>query len=394
MTSTVFGEMGFLGMLTTVSALQGFALAVFLLVRHRGETHAVRWLVLMIVLMSMHLADMTFAKTALLAYFVPLADTTFSLLFLIGPLYYFYVRALLNPARRLQWLDILHTLPALYILLGMLDWIFIDPAIKQTYIEGRNIAPPTSLPLDAFLKLGFNIVQNFAYLWASLRLGNLARTRLEEQSADTAVTADIDRLQNVTRAFTVWVAGYLVFFTVLANWGEYGEEIDHFWLFINGLFILVLGISSVARPARFDATLRDSQGALQEDREAEAKKYEKSTLNDVGLKALKVAFELLMEKEKLYLESTLRMPDVAQKLSASPHHLSQMLNQEIGIPFLAVINRYRTAEVIRLMQEEGRSDTVLTLAFSAGFNNKNSFNRAFRQETGKTPSTYRKALQT
>ncbi len=56
------------------------------------------------------------------------------------------------------------------------------------------------------------------------------------------------------------------------------------------------------------------------------------------------------------------------------------------------MNRYRVEEAKRLLLDPGKASlTILAIGFEAGFNNKGSFNQAFRKFTDRTPSEFRKA---
>ncbi|NVJ96716.1 MAG: AraC family transcriptional regulator [Alphaproteobacteria bacterium] len=389
---TVFGEIGFLGMLTLVSALQGLFLSAIVGFRHREDGPAALWLSLLILLMSLHLIDMTLAKTSAVQYFAIVSDSSFALLFLIGPVYYAYTRALLGKGH-FSPSDLIHLLPALYILWDMLPWLSIDPQFKIDWQAAQASTAHSEISLETYLKLAFNIVQNLAYLSLSLKLINSCKLDFEAASADGSLSEGMQQLSALTKAFTAWVGCYLVVFIALVVWGRFGEKIDHIWLLINGFFILATGLGALTRPALFTSRLKavhEAQTPTSGEDSSDHEKYMRSALDKEKSKALKEDFEAYMAKEKPYLEGTLRMPDVAAKLGTSPHYLSQMINQELNDSFLAVVNRYRVEEVIHLMRDPARQkDTNLTLAFEAGFNNKNSFNRSFREFTGKTPSAFR-----
>jgi AraC-like DNA-binding protein len=53
-----------------------------------------------------------------------------------------------------------------------------------------------------------------------------------------------------------------------------------------------------------------------------------------------------------------------------------------------LINSYRVNEAKALLINEPQ-DTILDIAYAAGFNSKASFNRIFKKVTGMTPSEYR-----
>lgn len=391
MLTDVFGEIGFLGMLTASSGLQGLILATFLLVRQNDNIKAARWVALMIFLMSLHLLDMTFSKTQLVQYFAPISSSSFFFLFLIGPLYFFHVRSLLDPEMALNWNDCLHVIPALYILYEMLPWLSAPADLKIALQQ----QPIRDIPLDLYMKLAFNIIQVASYLAYSKHLIQTVRQSEANYSADTEINQSIRLLEHFTQAFISWTVLYFIVFLTLSIWGGYGESIDHVWLFISGLFIQFIGIAAVIRPTLFSQRLANAVQQNCPDAPALGPdKYERSALSQEDKQQLRLSFEAYMVAKKPFLDNELRMPAVAQALNTTTHYLSQMINQEIGDSFLRIINSYRINEVIRLMNESGSSaKTILELAFTAGFNSKNSFNRAFKDATNMTPTAYKEQIR-
>ncbi|MFA8436978.1 MAG: helix-turn-helix domain-containing protein, partial [Marinifilaceae bacterium] len=70
-----------------------------------------------------------------------------------------------------------------------------------------------------------------------------------------------------------------------------------------------------------------------------------------------------------------------------------IINQGHGLNFNDYINQFRVEEFKRLLQDPQFSkETLLAVAFEAGFNSKTTFNTAFKKFTGMTPSEYRRSL--
>lgn len=68
-------------------------------------------------------------------------------------------------------------------------------------------------------------------------------------------------------------------------------------------------------------------------------------------------------------------------------YLSRCFKEYIGISFGEYVGRYRINEAKRLLTETNLS--VLNIAYESGFNSLRSFNRAFKDELGMTPTEYR-----
>ena len=77
-----------------------------------------------------------------------------------------------------------------------------------------------------------------------------------------------------------------------------------------------------------------------------------------------------------------------------PHELSRIINVALRKNFNDFINEYRIREIARKMQDPAYDGlTLLSIAYDAGFNSKSTFNRFFREMTGKSPAEYKNRLK-
>jgi AraC-like DNA-binding protein len=98
-----------------------------------------------------------------------------------------------------------------------------------------------------------------------------------------------------------------------------------------------------------------------------------------------------MTREKLYRQDSLTITAVAARLGVPEYRLRRAINQGLGARnFNAYLNRFRIDEAkAALGDPEQREVPVLTIALDAGFGSLAPFNRAFRAETGCTPTEFR-----
>jgi AraC-like DNA-binding protein len=73
--------------------------------------------------------------------------------------------------------------------------------------------------------------------------------------------------------------------------------------------------------------------------------------------------------------------------------LRRLINQALGHRnFNSFVNRYRIAEAKAALCDPQQAEVpVLTIALDAGFSSLGPFNRAFKAETGMTPTEFRRA---
>lgn len=122
---------------------------------------------------------------------------------------------------------------------------------------------------------------------------------------------------------------------------------------------------------------------------AEKKKYAKSGITPETAAALHQDLTKLMQTEKFYTESELKLTDLASRLDIHPNYLSQVINEREGKNFYDYVNELRVEEFKRRVAlPETRNLTLLAVAFECGFNSKSSFNRYFKKVTNTSPSDY------
>ena len=93
-----------------------------------------------------------------------------------------------------------------------------------------------------------------------------------------------------------------------------------------------------------------------------------------------------------YLQPDLTISKLAEQLECAEHHLRKLINQSLGYTnFNAFLNHYRIKAARKRLVET--SLPVLTIALDLGYGSIASFNRAFKEITGTTPTAYRTATQ-
>ena len=97
-----------------------------------------------------------------------------------------------------------------------------------------------------------------------------------------------------------------------------------------------------------------------------------------------------METHKPYLEPNVTVERLAGRLQVSPKLLSTTINSQLHKNFFEMIGSYRIAEAKRqLTDPELRQQPISEIMKNCGFNSKSVFNQAFKKSVGVTPSHYR-----
>jgi AraC-like DNA-binding protein len=104
------------------------------------------------------------------------------------------------------------------------------------------------------------------------------------------------------------------------------------------------------------------------------------------------ALARLMTAERAYRQDGLTIGTLARQLGLAEYRLRRLINQGLGHRnFNSFVNSYRIAEAKAALSDPHQAAVpVLTIALDAGFSSLGPFNRAFKAETGMTPTDYRR----
>lgn len=121
--------------------------------------------------------------------------------------------------------------------------------------------------------------------------------------------------------------------------------------------------------------------------EETAAKYQKSGLAAEQTARIAAKLDEAMTADRLYLDPNLSLPKLSRHIRVPANHISQALNTSIGLSFFDYVNRWRVRSAMADVADGSKG--ILDIAFDHGFNARSSFYRAFRKETGLTPTEYR-----
>ena len=111
--------------------------------------------------------------------------------------------------------------------------------------------------------------------------------------------------------------------------------------------------------------------------------------SDNRQKATMQRIRQLMEQQQLYLNSELKIGDVAVLLNTNSRYVSNCINAEEGVTFSQFVNNYRVAYAKQLLSQQ--PDKKMSGIYAeAGFSGESSFFRIFKSATGLTPKEWRK----
>jgi AraC-like DNA-binding protein len=124
-------------------------------------------------------------------------------------------------------------------------------------------------------------------------------------------------------------------------------------------------------------------------------KYRKSSLTETNKKKILESIIFELETRQYYLENLASLSELAKKIGESPHHVSQVINEKLNKSFFELLASYRVEEAKKILSADNKNKiTVEEISEMVGYNSKTAFNNAFKKLSGKTPTEFRKSINT
>ncbi|SHG16822.1 helix-turn-helix domain-containing protein [Flagellimonas flava] len=299
--------------------------------------------------------------------------------FLYGPLLYFYFKCTMQKYK-FRTLDFLHLLPTV-VLLGYLFitvYNFSGDSKIQVMLsrvqEGLNPQDSGKLLLLVVLKI------------ISLTIYGYYIGRVYQKGKREKLVENKSRIwqKNVYHIHILYVITYTAYGIVIVNGVISGVFYD-LSLAAMALMVLYVGYSANIQPDVFSGIYAYSNRLFP--------KYEKSGLTPSLSLELKEDLLNLFAIDKIYRENNISLDMVAQKLNTTRHNTSQIINEHFNVSFHEFVNMYRIKEAKQLLLEDkSRRLNIINVAYEVGYNNKVTFNKAFKKDTQLTPTQYQKSV--
>ncbi len=297
-------------------------------------------------------------------------------LYLIGPLFYFYVQSQIHIEFKLKWKHLLHLIP--FALMSASRLLYFKGSFAPSfYYEGK-------LQLNYFLVYATITLSILGYLGVIFVLWSRHRKNVKNYFSNTSQKIMLDWVAIMVSTASISYL-LLLFAPLFLKTNNSVFWFNQFNLAMLGFFMLIFGL---LQPVLYH---EDPVNIVERKTDNSNKKYEHSGISNKQLTTYAEMIICYTENNKPYLQSEYNLEMMARDLNITRQNISQTLNEKIGKNFYQLINEYRVSEFKSLLKNPKYSHiTFLGLAFEAGFNSKSSFYRVFKEITGETPTEYRK----
>ena len=368
--------------ISLVSLAVATFIALILFLNQRAESDARIFAAIMAVYASGFLLRYAYATGLTLSLYLPFA--ILPLAFTAGPLVYAYCRACLfrdDPSEQRRptvWFRYSLVPVAMLIVYSFVFYYWSEfRDLKQVTAQ----AGPVGI-FSRFWMIAFSLY-SLVFLY---RARNLIR-RYQRSYADNYSSADESRLEWL-RLFLAFNAAVCLVYPGLVIFSLFTGAVFPVTplegLIALGLVYLILYY--LIRKPRLFALIAEPG-----ERSETAPKYSRQNLAPEKRKSYLAAIQNHMASVRPYLNDRLTLADLSDQVQIPAHHVSMVINIELGQSFFHFVNSYRVAEAGALLSDPTLGEhTLLNIAFRSGFQSKAAFNKIFKQATGATPGAFRK----
>lgn len=310
-----------------------------------------------------------------------------ALLFLNGPLLFFYVKAITNQTEKLNMVFLWHLLPFMTFV-AYLN-LFENASGVFSGTDSVHQATNIELPLPYFLFLILLALSVPLYIYLSIQM----LLRHKKIVADNFSDIEKRTLTWLRNLIIILGVAWIVLVTIIFIHHVLHLFSDSFC--INGLFLTLTAFIVTTGSYGFNQPrVFSSQGsAVPEVLEESDKPYAGSSLKEEDKQQYLASLIDYIDNKKPYLNNELTLNRLALEVKIPLHHLSQIINEHFNQNFFDFINQFRVNEFIRRLSDSKYGNySLLAIAFDCGFNSKTTFNRYFKKATGLTPSQYKNKL--
>jgi AraC-like DNA-binding protein len=364
-----------LSYINLAGAIHALIQSMVLFFTRRGDRRANKLMAVFLLAVAIGMANGIIALLGLYDIWPALAILMGSVALTYGPLFYFYIRAMTATGHQWTPFDLLHGLP---FLLGMLAY--------GAYLKSPAGGQASPGIVGSAVRSPWVVVTILATLQTVVYVASIIRLLWTHSERIKATYSTIERVNLgwLRRRLVVYAVIWSVGLAMVAAVGFESRAIGlvaQIIAFLAALNTFVTGYRAMLQPEIFYGPIEAKPG----------RRYERSSLTPEYAVLYKTRLLGMMARERSFLDPEITLPKLAQALEIPVVHLSRVINEHLGRNFYEFVNHYRGEDAKRrLAGPEAGRDKLIAVALDSGFNSLATFNRVFKEMTGRTPSAYRK----
>jgi AraC-like DNA-binding protein len=344
-----------------VAVIQSFMLSSTLFRRYKNDSSSSKIIALILIIYGMLIISSIIGSAKILWTFIIFSVLGNQIIFLVGPLFYFYIKSLYVKNFSITKKNLFHFI--LFFIAVIASFLSVKYYSLDFYYNTAMFYPDLAacVQMVVYFIITINILKRngkfqdifFQPIYSKLTLPRLL------------YTGYISLWFFKVAAFIGW--------DLMKSLGACKDTATLLYL-ITFLFVNTIVFIGLNRSKLFSA----------------AGKYESSTLCETEKKQIFQRILLYMKNDQPYLDADVSLVTFSKALNIQPGYISQVINEMFNQNFRDVINSYRIEKAKYLILTGSKiNNTILSIAYEVGFNSKSTFNAAFKKHTGFTPKEFK-----
>ena len=289
---------------------------------------------------------------------------------LFNPALYLYTCSLTKPNFELKWKQLLHLTP--WFFFKITSWIIKEPQSFETYFQPNH---------TLWFRLLFGIsgiISWVVYLWLTGIILTRHRKLIQNEFSNIDLFKKIGWIHFIVIFYILYCFSVLIwclFNIIILN----TASVNIFNYSVLLFFIYIFGFYGLKQKAIFKRIPIENGNSKQQNQ----------ILNETASENVKTKILNYFQKEKPYINPDLNMTLLSETLKIPKHHLTEVLNSNLGKNFFQFVNEYRIEAVKKELSNPKNPYSIEAIGYECGFNSKSTFFSVFKNITGQTPMEYK-----
>ncbi|MEP0044785.1 MAG: AraC family transcriptional regulator [Reichenbachiella sp.] len=356
-----------LSFLIAFGACQAFFISLVLL-SGKDKTSFRRFFAWFLIIEGITLFERLLVGSGLIDAVPHLIGISYPISFLKPPLLLFMAFVLVNGQFKLRKVHYLHFIPFVILLVFNLPFYAMAPDAKLDMVRAFMNKVPSYQSFDFYLSLSF-FFHIGIYMYMAIRVLREFKTLVKNNAL-------VNWYLTVLFSYSYFLLAHFIYFIFSPlGWMKF-PTFNQISMLIMTFIIQSIAYKLINRSSVFNSKRKPELSDLDKYKQTEQRIKNK------------------FETDKIHLDDTLNLEAFAQSVGESTSYVSELINQRFGCSFKNLLAQYRLEEAKTLMRNT-RMDEIrlIDIAYGSGFNNKVSFYRTFKSQTGYSPSEYLREIK-
>ncbi|MEJ0033369.1 MAG: helix-turn-helix domain-containing protein [Bacteroidota bacterium] len=361
----------------SINIAQCLFLIALISIKGSRNSFASRLIILLLIILGMTNIGYLVTSSELSQKVPELILLAFGGMWIFGPVFYLYSRAIVDQDFKWKHIYWLHFIPYLYqvglniYLLYSLDHEFF--LVFMNHFKKGLLG----ILLREKISIAIQIVQMSVYLVMTLLWIRKFKLKIGSAQFIVSMTERVKWLNSLAFSFWMFLVPVIFLYFMVVFRGFHDPLTNYSYTLVTSLIIFMLAYKLALSPELLSPDFAQKYRAYMQFEGDEGVQYVEKIRN-------------LMTTKRLFTNPDLSLAILAEELKLPTHQLSKLINEKFGKSFTDLVNEYRVEEFIAKMNDpKYQNFSLYGIALDVGFNSKSTFNTAFKKITGKTPSEFR-----